>query len=176
MLQTSFIHPPAIIAFECEFLIEPNAEELNMSDLRTKCHTCDGKGKVRGLLSILRSCPDCDGTGQIPNVVPSGQDRVHSQRTGYPALTWSAEKPKAAGWWWVKGHKDTSVTAVRFFNGKLLVYIYEINADCPIDDPRISHWRWAGPLPEPQEPPPVESLDNGEAHRPDSETRTPETK
>lgn len=42
-----------------------------MSDLRTKCGLCDGRGKVRGLLSILRSCPDCDGTGQIPNVVPS---------------------------------------------------------------------------------------------------------
>ncbi len=26
MLQTSFIHPPAIIAFQCEFLIEPNAD------------------------------------------------------------------------------------------------------------------------------------------------------
>lgn len=24
MLQTSFLHPPVIIAFECEFLIKPN--------------------------------------------------------------------------------------------------------------------------------------------------------
>ena len=29
MLLTSFIHPPSIIAFECEFLIEPNAECTN---------------------------------------------------------------------------------------------------------------------------------------------------
>jgi hypothetical protein len=94
------------------------------------------------------------------NLAPEDEARVRLQRTGYSALTWSAEKPKAAGWWWVKGHKDTSVTAVRFFNEKLVVYIYEINGDCPIDDPRISHWRWAGPLPEPQEPPPVESPDN----------------
>lgn len=29
MLRTSFINPPAIIAFECEFLIEPNSELAN---------------------------------------------------------------------------------------------------------------------------------------------------
>jgi hypothetical protein len=27
MLRTSFINPPAIIAFECEFFIEPNDKD-----------------------------------------------------------------------------------------------------------------------------------------------------
>lgn len=69
-----------------------------MSDPRTKCHTCDGRGKVRGLLSILRSCPDCDGTGQIPNVVPSGQDRVRLQRMVRDlAETWERRLAEKSG-------------------------------------------------------------------------------
>jgi hypothetical protein len=31
MMLISFIHPPAIVAFECEFLIEPDSNHPNLT-------------------------------------------------------------------------------------------------------------------------------------------------
>jgi|APGre2960657404_1045060.scaffolds.fasta_scaffold42451_4 hypothetical protein len=88
---------------------------------------------------------------------------VFAAAAGHPALTWSAEKPKRRGWWWVLNPDLLVARVLKVENsfGHLLVYVPETGwrpvAYCGL------HWRWAGPLPEPQEPPPAESPDNATA-------------
>ena len=91
----------------------------------------------------------------------------------YPALTWGAEKPKEAGWWWLESNVGGgAIRRVAEDNvvGDLWVLLDGKPQWVNVNDERIAGWRWAGPLPEPQEPSPVESPDNDEALRRGEET------
>jgi hypothetical protein len=80
---------------------------------------------------------------------------------GWPSLRWTAEKPKAAGWWYVElfdGRKDIAFVMQR--SGEEL--------SCGTFAIPGWHWvsdtffrRWAGPLPEPVDAPDEEPTANG---------------
>ena len=75
---------------------------------------------------------------------------------GYAAQRWTAEKPTAAGWWWVETPIDRRIVRVWESNSRGLVASYY---GVGIADP-ISHAyfkRWAGPMPEPLEAPTEET-------------------
>lgn len=80
-----------------------------------------------------------------------------ARSAGSGALTWSERKPKRRGWWWRdEGPNTRAVLFVEVSPG----------GQAAVFNPRSGEWiaveavpggRWAGPLPEPQEPSPVES-------------------
>ena len=79
------------------------------------------------------------------------------------ALTWCADRPAAAGrFWWQSSPLDDAIVvtvfpspeglSVRTERGHMMMFLFS----------RLwPEQRWAGPLPEPQEPSPVESSGNG---------------
>jgi hypothetical protein len=77
--------------------------------------------------------------------------------TGYAAQLWSAEKPKAEGWWWVQLPKYPDLKVVvrvyRSPNETLCVYMHAGGHKMMKDT--HGYW-WAGPLPEPLDAPDVE--------------------
>lgn len=73
-------------------------------------------------------------------------------------LTWSAEKPKRRGWWWVempdgKGNVGIAVRKVEHGDdpNRMCVYAGTLGWVALVSD-TVNGWRWAGPLAEPLEP------------------------
>jgi len=81
---------------------------------------------------------------------------VFADAAGSPTLTWSDDLPAVAGWWWAEND-----------NGRFILEIHEhtLTGDFGYCDTEKFHaipdgMRWAGPLPEPHEPSPVEPSGN----------------
>lgn len=100
---------------------------------------------------------------------------VLADAAGYPALTWSAEKPKAAGWWWLRRKGQDLCGRPVWGHGQIvavypdyegLFYLNGIGggtaAVIRIKTLSAEWAEWAGPLPEPHSAPLVESPDNKE--------------
>ena len=92
---------------------------------------------------------------------------------GSGALTWSAEKPKRRGWWWVempdrKGNVGIAVRKVDESNlgPQLYVHAGTLGWVALVCD-TVADWRWAGPLAEPVEPSDAQSLPNKQLCDPD---------
>ncbi len=77
---------------------------------------------------------------------------------GSEALTWSAEKPKRRGWWWVQLPKYPDLKAIVLVfespNKTLLVDFRQQKGCTPLKD--VSGMWWLGPLPDPPDAPNVE--------------------
>jgi len=92
------------------------------------------------------------------------ETRVRLQRTGYPTLTWCADRPTGPGrFWWQSSPLDDAIVvtvflspeglSVRTERGQMMMFLFS----------RLwREQRWAGPLVEPQEPSHVESSGNKE--------------
>ena len=88
---------------------------------------------------------------------PDAAKTAFAAAPGSGALTWSAEKPKRPGWWWLSDADFEGPTVRRVVerSGKLRVWL-------PLDqvwmavDGTPPKWRWAGPLVEPVGTPDVE--------------------
>lgn len=91
-------------------------------------------------------------------------ESVRYAARGSGALTWSAEKPKRRGWWWVDGlnaHPPFQVVPVAQMGDEWLVLLW--GQWRPVA--RCNGMRWAGPLPEPLEASDVEPLPNDKHQR-----------
>ena len=82
---------------------------------------------------------DCKPTGEF---AASG---------GYPALTWSAEKPKAAGWWWANNANAYGWECVLVQTDKRGDLVY-FQAGVKDWSPVGGVKEWAGPLTPPVSP------------------------
>jgi len=75
---------------------------------------------------------------------------------GSAALTWSEERPAAPGWWWVEriSGERQPMKVINLAFGKAGLWLYNpSNGYWPMDSDNLNGWRWAGPLPEPEELP-----------------------
>jgi len=83
---------------------------------------------------------------------------------GSGALTWSAHRPAAAGLWAAEDQFGNQgmmqVVADPFSSTERLWVKSKRGGYWPTDSDIFIGWRWAGPLPESQQPSPVESPDN----------------
>lgn len=112
---------------------------------------------------------------EIAQLTAANKRRVEAGSSSRPApgsgaLTWSAEKPKRRGWWWVLDPDFEEPRVLRVDNqswdaGRLAAFS-PLDGWQPIDT-CPDHWRWAGPLVEPEKAPDAEPLPNDEADRSD---------
>lgn len=131
-----------------------------------KCPWCDGTGRrvYRDATMIHGPCNKCEGTGQILAAPPlEDETRVRLQRTGSPALTWTAEKPKEAGWWW-RRDMCGDVMCVRVFEtlGTWWIDAWGSEPWHDLDHYQEQGVRWCGPLAVPQYAPETPTPENGE--------------
>lgn len=73
-----------------------------MIEGQAKCRSCKGSGRSKLKLhaGLGVECGTCGGTGRICKTAPlENEARVRLQRTGSPALAWSAEVPGVGLWW-----------------------------------------------------------------------------
>lgn len=93
-------------------------------------------------------CTENQVTVSTERRVPAGSDSCPAH--GWPALRWTAEKPAAAGWWWVGSDIFKAVLKVEksFVTGNLAVF--EDGKWHDVDSDYFGACRWAGPLPEPE--------------------------
>ncbi len=96
-------------------------------------------------------CPTCGGAQCACPPSPSS--------SGYAPQRWSAEKPKAAGWWWVKGLGIEPLVALVFAGdtGGLIIHIPGMGRFCVEPNYLKLWWGWPGPLPEPLDAPDAET-------------------
>lgn len=112
---------------------------------------------LRASSEQLKCCAD-----QLEAVLRAGKAATREETVRAPAqcsgaLTWSAEKPKRRGWWWVKHKQDKAPSEIREIKGRLCIEFF--GTWIPVE--KAPHGLlWAGPLPEPLEASDAQTLPN----------------
>ncbi len=95
------------------------------------------------------------------------ETRVRLQRAGSPALTWTREKPKRPGWWWVRQAPGLMpvILSIEIWHGELQCMHGGVWRD--MADSKYWHGlEWSGPLTEPLDAPETPTPENQPYRRP----------
>lgn len=91
----------------------------------------------------------------------STQEASSTALAGYAPQRWSAEKPKAAGWWWYRHSPSHSTCVLRVFwdedDKTLSVRTGDYADQTNFLENFDGQWGWPGPLPEPLDAPDAET-------------------